>query len=183
MNRLKTILFVSIFALTAGVGEVQAALVDFTLVGTVSTADTGNGFGLNIGDLITVTGTFDDSMLSGTSTENVVFSATSGNNLNIVAGSKSFTQVDDISYSADTSPALNFFDGAFAGFDYLAEFGVYGYFDSAGTSIDSGDDNINTNYVTGTWTNYTVSSVPVPAAVWLFGSGLLGLVGVARRKR
>lgn len=28
-----------------------------------------------------------------------------------------------------------------------------------------------------------VSAVPVPAAVWLFGSGLLGLVGVARRKR
>jgi len=27
-----------------------------------------------------------------------------------------------------------------------------------------------------------VSSVPVPAAVWLFGSGLLGLVGIARRK-
>ena len=26
-------------------------------------------------------------------------------------------------------------------------------------------------------------AVPVPAAVWLFGSGLLGLVGVARRKR
>jgi hypothetical protein len=24
--------------------------------------------------------------------------------------------------------------------------------------------------------------VPVPAAIWLFGSGLLGLVGVARRK-
>jgi hypothetical protein len=29
----------------------------------------------------------------------------------------------------------------------------------------------------------SVSTVPVPAAVWLFGSGLLGLVGVARRKR
>lgn len=28
-----------------------------------------------------------------------------------------------------------------------------------------------------------VSAVPVPAAVWLFGSGLLGLVGIARRKR
>lgn len=28
-----------------------------------------------------------------------------------------------------------------------------------------------------------VPGVPVPAAVWLFGSGLLGLVGVARRKR
>lgn len=28
-----------------------------------------------------------------------------------------------------------------------------------------------------------VSTVPVPAAVWLFGSGLLGLFGLARRKR
>ena len=28
----------------------------------------------------------------------------------------------------------------------------------------------------------TISAVPVPAAVWLFGSGLLGLIGLARRK-
>ncbi|MDO8703920.1 MAG: VPLPA-CTERM sorting domain-containing protein [Sulfuricaulis sp.] len=28
-----------------------------------------------------------------------------------------------------------------------------------------------------------MASVPVPAAVWLFGSGLLGLIGVARRKK
>lgn len=28
-----------------------------------------------------------------------------------------------------------------------------------------------------------LSSVPVPAAVWLFGSGLLGLIGVARRRK
>ena len=45
--------------------------------------------------------------------------------------------------------------------------GVRGYFD-----IGSG----NSMHVT------SVSSVPVPAAVWLFGSGLLGLIGVARRK-
>ena len=30
---------------------------------------------------------------------------------------------------------------------------------------------------------YEVSNVPVPAAVWLFGSALLGLAGVARRKK
>lgn len=28
----------------------------------------------------------------------------------------------------------------------------------------------------------TISAVPVPAAVWLFGSGLLGLAGIARRR-
>lgn len=46
--------------------------------------------------------------------------------------------------------------------------GIRGYFD-----IGSG----NSMYVTA------VSTVPVPAAAWLFGSGLLGLIGVARRKR
>jgi len=27
------------------------------------------------------------------------------------------------------------------------------------------------------------TAVPVPAAVWLFGSGLIGLMGIARRKK
>ena len=31
--------------------------------------------------------------------------------------------------------------------------------------------------------NVSVSTVPVPAAAWLFGSGLLGMTGVARRKK
>lgn len=43
-----------------------------------------------------------------------------------------------------------------------------------------------------TWTTFRnsdlsfrtyVQPVPVPAAVWLFGSGLLGLIGIARRKK
>ena len=43
-------------------------------------------------------------------------------------------------------------------------------------------EGINTNahfYISG----LNVTAVPVPAAVWLFGSGLLGLIGVARRKK
>jgi hypothetical protein len=31
-------------------------------------------------------------------------------------------------------------------------------------------------------TGLAVTSVPVPAATWLLGSGLIGLVGVSRRK-
>ena len=33
-----------------------------------------------------------------------------------------------------------------------------------------------------TWT-FEVNTVPVPGAVWLFGSGLIGLIGIARRKK
>ncbi len=36
---------------------------------------------------------------------------------------------------------------------------------------------------TGPVTTISTPAVPVPAAAWLFGSGLLGLVGVVRRKR
>ncbi|MDX2486916.1 MAG: VPLPA-CTERM sorting domain-containing protein, partial [Gammaproteobacteria bacterium] len=40
------------------------------------------------------------------------------------------------------------------------------------------------NYVGASITITTPEGVvPVPSAVWLFGSGLIGLVGVARRKR
>ena len=39
--------------------------------------------------------------------------------------------------------------------------------------------NLASNVATG---SYLVTTVPVPAAAWLFGSGLLGLIGVARRK-
>jgi hypothetical protein len=41
------------------------------------------------------------------------------------------------------------------------------------------DDNSDYVYLD----NIVLSAVPVPAAAWLFGSGLLGLIGVARRKK
>jgi len=38
------------------------------------------------------------------------------------------------------------------------------------------------NNVGGLWVTPYVVAVPVPAAVWLFGSGLLGLIGVGRKR-
>ncbi len=43
--------------------------------------------------------------------------------------------------------------------------------------------NANFDFTSINATNTSVGEVPVPAAVWLFGSGLMGLVGVARRRR
>lgn len=46
---------------------------------------------------------------------------------------------------------------------------------------DSFNDELGSFLVEGVYE--PVSAVPVPAAVWLFGSGLIGLIGVARRKK
>ena len=40
-----------------------------------------------------------------------------------------------------------------------------------------------TNFTSGGSDSFVNNPVPIPAAVWLFGSGLLGLVGIARRRR
>ena len=49
----------------------------------------------------------------------------------------------------------------------------------------AGTNALNVTFSDGTVLSVDINvvpAVPVPAAVWLFGSGLLGLVGVARRK-
>lgn len=48
------------------------------------------------------------------------------------------------------------------------------------TTFANGKWHVDAN--SGTVSYVGVSAVPVPAAVWLFGSGLLGLVGISRRK-
>jgi len=63
-------------------------------------------------------------------------------------------------------------------------FGRASYDNIPPIQLDPFVTNVSTDYpiVRGNWlVRDTV--VPVPAAVWLFGSGLLGLIGVARRKK
>ena len=55
--------------------------------------------------------------------------------------------------------------------------------DLTGTEFAFSNVNVNTGNKYQFYINtMEVQAVPVPAAAWLFGSGLLGLVGVARRK-
>ena len=57
---------------------------------------------------------------------------------------------------------------------------IFGY-GSQGTGAKGGDNGFN---ITHTWAVHAgdIHPIPVPAAAWLFGTGLLGLIGVARRK-
>ena len=60
--------------------------------------------------------------------------------------------------------------------------GLYDLYTYMGTGLPYSDTWSHTaKFATSHISVYGV--VPVPAAVWLFGSGLLGLVGIARRKK
>lgn len=65
---------------------------------------------------------------------------------------------------------------------YTGDFSISGdFFGNAYIQSYAGANSFKANYEA---TSFSVSTsvVPVPAAVWLFGSGLIGLAGVARRK-
>jgi len=50
-------------------------------------------------------------------------------------------------------------------------------------TVNFGRSGTNVSVSTGSTIRLDVSFVPITPALWLFGSGLLGLVGIARRKK
>jgi hypothetical protein len=73
-------------------------------------------------------------------------------------------------------------DGSCLGLNPSSELGVIAGDDGIGGSpmIDGPFAGFNANFDI---TAIHIASIPVPAAVWLFGSGLVGLAGLARRKK
>lgn len=168
------------FGLILGTGAAQAALVNFTLTGDVDLfADSGNSYGLNMGNTISATGTFDDGVLTG-GTGTVSFGSGSGNSLTLNVGSSTFVASDDSNYGSGY-PQLSLNSGTFDGLNVSILFGAASSFDSLNSWFDAYDD--SGNLVSGTWTSFQMTPVPIPAAAWLFGSGLLGLAGIARRRK
>ena len=107
----------------------------------------------------------------------------------------------------DNNPNIVYHQNSFGGYGFLLradgiriveglDFSLYSDIsnvllkdDVNGNGIYDPGDTIYTtdyDYLTDTYSQIVVqdlSAVPVPAAVWLFGSGLIGLAGMARRKK
>ena len=77
------------------------------------------------------------------------------------------------------------FNGLNSGESLQIEWDFTGNFDMFIADINGGDSrfSVHVHDCFGSNSCSAVSAVPVPAAAWLFGSGLLGLAGVARRKK
>lgn len=161
--------------LTLSAGIAQAAPVIFNATGDVETADTGNDFGLTITDFISASGEFNDAGFTMTGLES--FELTS---LSLTVGNIDFFLADQ---EAPGTAEIVFEEGLFLGINFFTVADVDGpiaFFDTAFDYFNGEDDNFG--FIDGTWVQDSYSVVPVPAAAWLFGSGLLGLVGLARRK-
>lgn len=68
---------------------------------------------------------------------------------------------------------------------YDVTLGFYSFLDPFGLSLTSGDDVLGVTAIDPAMVGETFASatvVPLPAAAWLFGSALFGLIGIARRK-
>jgi hypothetical protein len=97
---------------------------------------------------------------------------------------------DDESFDGDNTNPLgagtwNIFDSNGNGVEdsmditMLLSDGLQGVFDEAALNGESG---LGFHWTMSCANDVIEGYVPVPAAVWLFGSGLLGLVGIARRR-
>ena len=179
------------FVLALGLfsGNAFAATVNLTLTGTVDTAI--NWGGLNATDPITADLVLDLDSIAYVGVGYETFFFTGANTIDITAGTHSF----DESMDSDLNSSISFIDGELFDLNFGALFGVNGAaeeFDSFGlyvladrsVTVGKGGNAVTTDYTLGaSWNVATLSPVPVPAALWLMGSGLIGLAGVARRKQ
>lgn len=180
-----SLIFMTLLAAT----QAQAALVDFSVSGQINASTEGNPWGLSVDDMFTASGQFDDSNIAS----GIIDFTSAINNMSITFGNTVYTGYTEVLGGANMYFTAS---GVFDGIDYLSISSDPGFTSSgyAGSLTDVyGEYNVTTDlngnvvaasYVDGTWdvNSYTSAPavVPVPAAIWLFASGLIGLAGIGR---
>ena len=169
-------IFAAALLLTAGTQQAHAQLVNFTLTGVVDYAQDNdwwygpNPFGLQSGDQVVATATFDDSLINPYGYTLIDFSDPwLGIDMNIQVGSTHYSNDDEVF----GGPWLHLYNGVFDGLDYSS---TDWEFDAFGSNFDGWEFD-------GHWQCAEISPVPLPAAAWLMISGLLGFSVFPCRKQ
>lgn len=166
----------------------QAAIVNFQFTGTVDFNEIGYPdptYNIDVGQVARVFGQYDNSGITGVGNEYIYFGAGTGNHFTIELAWHTYSEIDDVDWIGGTSPAIGLSSGMFQSFSFYLDPTVnIDRFSSQNQQFTLQDDY---NNVYGYWDpatfDVTLSSVPLPPAVGLLGSGLLGLIGVAKFKK
>lgn len=159
-------------------GEAALLKIDLQISGTVATSASGTGASNSLGEFrFSVAGYGGRTSVNMASNTNApdFERLQASRTISIVDGQNLFfdlflTTRASTNGAAGTGMAIADFDNT-AGITGLQVFALDGV-----TPLEF-------SYETVDFTLYNPTVVPVPAAVWLFGSGLLGLIGIARRKK
>lgn len=139
-------------------------------------------YGLQAGDVISGTNLKRDGSIiadvgSATPASDGIYDLNTGTFLNQGPAPLAMTTLNT---STLCTPNFDCIDNALSGGATFTDDGIAG-----SPMVDGPFASINVNFDIGSGNSLyvdSVSAVPVPAAVWLFGSGLIGLIGFARRK-
>ncbi|QSP95829.1 PEP-CTERM sorting domain-containing protein [Marinobacter salinisoli] len=185
-KRFGTILPAIAGLLLACSGTATAGLMQVNFFGTVDSADQNNTFGLNAGDTVTGSTTYDGMLLTGIGDEFIGLGTDAngfGGSLTMNIGTTTFVESDDIDFfSGFGFPELQFLNGMLVGFEFLVHNkpAVGDEFDTLGTEWNT--FSLNDTRVAGTWTNFSDPfAVLEPGTLSLLGIGCLGLL--ARRRK
>jgi len=169
-------------------------LLAASVLGLVSTAASSMVW---LPDINTSTGNFQDITFASfgvsSATYDLVF-FDAGTTAAIEPSTTSITLADlngVVAISPNPAPYVASFGADLADLGTTAEFelalwdsslSTFTFVTSAAAIVEGNWYSITFGDVTGTIQGVDLAPIPVPAAVWLFGSGLIGLVGVARRR-
>lgn len=161
----------------------NAELVRHDFIGDVEYANLGNAYGITTSSIVTGYAIYDDSLLHPTITPGKIYVGLHPEfQLRITIGNYTFSEANDTQGLG--FPELIFSGTTLIGLDFNTAFSPPNYIDANGTAWGAG---LNGTFQAEGDFDFSVFTpvpvvVPIPAAVWLFGSGLIGLIGMARRK-
>lgn len=156
-------------------------LADLNYNQTLAVLDSQDGGGWSIADS-SVAVSFTNALLGGASSCSHNGSSVTLRNCGTVAGwydgalGDNFTAIEDYTWFLDNNGEADYINVSDSGLNIIKDYSMVNSENFAFTGTDP-DRAVSWLLVRAP------SAVPVPAAVWLFGSGLLGLIGVARRKK